>query len=134
MTRLHWLNRSALIGTLAGLLATPGLLGAHAQTSPQTSDPAGMPVTYVTEDGTTTVTPRADGVEIRFEDARGVVTTKHHDAQGRLIREDAPETGGRTHAYDADGRLVRTETPDGLVTRLSYDAQGRLTRSTVRQN
>ncbi len=120
-------SASFAVTGLAVVLASP----AFAQDAAQ---PYGPPVSQTTEQGTTTLSPRADGFDVTFQDLRGVTTRYAYDAAGLLASETAPEIGRLRFDHDDQGRPVRRASADGLVARVEYDDSGRLLRKAYRSD
>lgn len=63
-------------------------------------------------------------------DAAGRVTRYVYDAQDRLTRITAPDTGVTVFAYNAEGRLASVRDPRGLTTTYAYNGLGQPTSQT----
>ncbi len=81
-------------------------------------------------DGTHSMrTTYADGADwSRIEDERGIGTTRHVTASGRVSVYESPEGATERYTYDALGRLRVTTDALGHRATRNYDAAGRLSR------
>lgn len=64
------------------------------------------------------------GLQSTVTDAENRSTTYTHDAEGRLIRVQAPLGGGATYGYSAFGELTSITDGDGHRTTFAYDERG----------
>ena len=61
-------------------------------------------------------------------DAAGRVTAYDYDAQNRVVKITAPDTGITFYGYDTEGNLASVTDPRGLVTSYAYNGFGQVTQ------